>query len=155
MRVGLKYNLRGYSGKLGNMVFCSNFNYKLCHNRIFTYPKLTENHIRMREINNNLNALYMLSSEGYRQDWKRYARRNAMENSSRCIGISKQPPPAKALFVKCMWNWARANPELVDLRSVSREDVINLDSPMRRVSACIQCAWLKKVTAWESLNHEI
>ncbi|MDD4310595.1 MAG: hypothetical protein PHO32_09460, partial [Candidatus Cloacimonetes bacterium] len=65
MKVEHKFNLRGYSGKLGNVVYCSYFNYKLCHCRIFTYPKLAENHLRMREINNNLNALYMQASEAY------------------------------------------------------------------------------------------
>jgi len=155
MKVELKYNLRGYSGKLGNMVYCSYYNYRLCHNRIFTYPKLSDHHLRMREINNNLNALYLQASEAYRQDWKKYAQRNAMENRSRCGGISKQPPPAKALFVQCMWAWAKANPEGVDLRSVSRADIISLDSPLCRVCACVQCGWLRKVTAWEKLTNQI
>ncbi len=39
MKVELKYNLRGYSGKLGNVVYSSYFNYKLCHSRVFSYPK--------------------------------------------------------------------------------------------------------------------
>jgi hypothetical protein len=155
MKVTLKYKLRGYSGKLGNMVYSSYYNYQLCHSRIFTYPMLTDTHNRMQEINNNLNALYMLSSEAYRADWKKYAQRNAMENRSRCGGIPKQMPPAKALFVQCMWAWAKANPELVDLRSVTKEDIINLDSPLRRVCACVQCAWLRRVSGWESLISEM
>lgn len=155
MKVELKFNLRGYSGKLGNMVYSSYFNYKLCHSRIFSYPKLSASHIRMREVNNNLNALYMQANEAYRQDWKKYARRNGMENRSRCRGILKLPAPAKALFVKCMWKWAKANPGLVDLRSVSKEDIISLDSPLRMVCACVQCGWLRRVTGWESLNKEM
>jgi hypothetical protein len=109
----------------------------------------------MGEINNNLNTLYMQASEAYRQDWKKYAQRNAMENQSRCGGIKKQMPPAKALFIKCMWLWAKANPAVVDLRSVSKEAILNLESPLRSVCACVQCGWLRKVTAWESLNNEI
>jgi len=109
----------------------------------------------MREINSNLNMLYLQASEAYRQDWKKYALRNAMENRSRCGGIHKQLPPAKALFVQCMWSWAKANPGLVDLRTISREDIITLDSPVRKVSTCVENDWLRKVTAWESLNNEI
>jgi hypothetical protein len=155
MKVEHKFNLRSYSGKLGSMVYSSYFNYKLCHSRIFTYPKLTASHIRMREINNNLNALYMQASEAYRQDWKKYAQRNAMENRSRSWGILKQPPPAKALFVQCMWSWAKANPGVVDLRSVSKEDIANLGSPLLKLCACVQCGWLRKVTAWEKLDKQM
>lgn len=155
MKVALRFNLRGYSGKYKNVVYSSYYNYRLCMVRKFTYPTLTENHIRMSEINSNLNALYLQASEAYRQDWKKYAQRNAMENQSRSMGVRKQMPPAKALFFRCMWSWAKANPGVVDLRTVSREEIINLDSPLRRVSACVQCEWLKKVTAWESLNNEI
>ncbi len=109
----------------------------------------------MREINKNLNALYMQASEAYRQVWKKYAQRNGMENRSRCGGIKKQLPPAKVLFVQCVWSWAKANPGEVDLRSVSKEDFISLDSPLLKLCACVQCGWLRKVTAWESLNNHI
>ena len=155
MKVGLKYRLRGYSGKLGDMVYSSYYNYKLCHSRIFRYPTLTDTHSRMREINNNLNALYLQASDAYRLDWKRYSRRNAMENQSRCGGVQKRMPTAKVLFVQCMWKWAKENPGVVDLSKVTKEDIIRLDSPLRMVCACVQCSWLRPVTGWESLNHEI
>ncbi len=155
MKATLNYNLRGYSGKLGDVVYSSYYNYRLCHSRIFRYPTLTDTHSRMREINNNLNALYMQASEAYRQDWKTYSLRNAMENRSRSGGINKQMPPAKALFVQCMWKWAKANPGLVDLRSVTKEHIISLDSPLRMVSSCVQCGWLKGVWGWESLNNQM
>ncbi|GAB1468691.1 hypothetical protein MASR2M64_14350 [Candidatus Cloacimonadota bacterium] len=155
MKVELKYNLRGYSGKLGNMVYCSYYNYRLCHSRIFTYPKLSENHLRMRDISHNLNELYLQASEAYRSDLQLYSRRNAMENQARSVALRKQMPGAKALFVQCMWAWAKANPEALDLKTITLTEMLALESPVCRVCTSVEAGYLKKVSRWEELTQLI
>ena len=153
MKVNLQNCIRAYSGKLGNVVYCSYYNFRLCLGRKYVYPALGEQHQLMQSINLNLNALYQVAHPDYREDWKKYALRNAMENSPRGKGLQKRMPPAKALFVQCMWKWAKANPGLVDLQSVSLEDMLRLESPLLSVSACVEAGNLKKVTGWEKLSN--
>ena len=155
MKVNLQNCMRAYSGKLGNVVYCSYYNYRLCLGRRYVSPTLGKQHLKMKEINLNLNALYLTANPDYREDWKKYALRNAMENTSRSKGVQKRMPSAKALFVQCMWKWAKANPGLVDLQSVSLEDMVRLESPLLSVSACVEAGYLKKVTGWEYLSHSM
>jgi hypothetical protein len=155
MKVKLNNGCRGYSGKLGNVVYCSYHNYQLCLGRKYVFPKLGAQHQTMKEINLNLNAMYLAANPDYREDWKKYALRNSMENTSRSIGVHKRMPSAKALFVQCMWKWAKANPGLVELQNVSLEDLVRLESSLCRVCDCVEAGYLKKVTGWEYLSHSM
>lgn len=155
MKVTLTLNLGAYSGKLGEVVYISHYNYRLCHGRIFSPPKQTEQNLKIKEINANLNALYLQTTEGYREDLRRYALQNRIENQERTIALRKQMPGAKALFVKCVWAWARQFPELVDLQTVSLAELVSLEAPLCRVKDCIEAGYLRKVQNWERLDEFI
>jgi hypothetical protein len=137
------------------MVYYNYFNYRLCYLRKFTAPTLGENHEAMKEINLNLNALYLTANAEYRDDLKVYCGRNAMENHRRSHALKHRMPTSKALFTQLMWKWAKENPESIDLKTVTFADMLALDSPVCRVCTCVNAGYIKKVTGWESLDRII
>ena len=153
LRLRFKYGIRCYSGKLKDTVFSGFHSYRLCHRRSFKYPQLSSHHIRMGEIDQHLNALYLQASNECREDLRVYAVRNAMENQSRVQYLRKVMPNAKAIFVHCMWDWAKANPGVVDLGKVSLVEMRAMSAPVRRVSTCVEAGYLKKVSNWEVLSQ--
>jgi len=155
MRVDFKYNIRSYSGKLGNVVYYNYFNYQLCLVRKFGCGGKTENKQKMKAIFLHLNALYWETSADYRSDLKTYALRNAMENPQRNASLRRRMPNAKTLFTQCMWKWAEENPETVDLKVITLDDMRSVDSPVCRVCTCVAAGYLKKVTGWERMDKLI
>ncbi len=155
MRVNFIYNIRSYSGKKGRVVYYNYYNYQLCLVRKFVYPTLNENHLRMQDIYLHLNELYLASNEGYREDLKTYALRNSMENPERNHVLRHKMPNSKVLFTQCMWKWAEANPQTVNLQTVTLAEMIALDSPVCRVCTCVSAGYLKQVTGWERMDKVI
>ncbi len=155
MKVSFKLNLGAYSGKYRNVVYRQYFNYRLCHTRIFTYPKITEQNLRLKAINANINVLYQQMSDGYRDDLRRYATLNKMENQSRSPALRKQMPGAKAVFVKCLWAWAKSAAEAIDLSTITIAEMLAMAAPLCRIKDCVEAGYLRKVSNWESLDKLI
>ena len=155
MRAHFKHNIRSYSGKLGNVVFYNYFNHQLCLVRKFGVSKATEAKENMKSIFLHINDLYWASAEAYREDLSSYAKRNAMENMARNPSLRQRMPNSKMLFSQCMWKWAKENPETVDLKTVTLDDMRSVDSPVCRVCTCVTAGYLKKVTGWEHMDKSI
>lgn len=155
MKVSFENGVGTYSGKYDEVVYQAWYNGTLCLARKYAYPTLSQIHEDMREIGENLNNVYLAADERYIADFKAYAARNTKEHRPRAKRLLSMMPTSKSLFVKCMWLWKKSDPEHVDLKTVTVADIVTLASPLFTVADCVREGYLKRVSGWELLNHEI
>ena len=147
MKVIFKYGIRTYSGTIDEMVYGSYRDDKLCTGREYVYPTLTAQNTLIGNVATNLRLLWDEVSEGYRDDLKAYALRNASEN----IPKTRLAPTAYALYIKLMYGWQKADPEHVDLEMVTNEDITALGSTISTVKNCIDNGYLDSVSVYDDL----
>lgn len=155
MKVGFENGVATYSGKYLEIVYQNWFDNRLCYARKYTYPTLSSQNQEIREIGQNLNKVYTEANAAYIADFKAYAEKNSRENRSKTKKFLHKMPSSKSLFVQCMWAWYHSDPEHVNLKTVTIADIVTLDSDVRTVKRCVEAGWLKKVTQYETYNHDI
>ena len=155
MKVTFENGVATYSGKYDEVVYQSWYRNRLCIARKYAYPTLGAVHEQMKAIASNLNNLYLQADALYISDLKAYARKNAIEHFPKAKALRSVMPNAKSIFIKCMWEWQQSDPEHVELSSVNMEDIVQLQSPLKTVKACIDAGYLKRVSGYDSYIHPI
>jgi len=155
MKVNLVNWLRAYDGRLGNLVYYSLYNGRVCLARKDRYPTIGDNHHKMKAIFSHIKDLYHEASPDYREDLRRYATLQAREYRRYYGQKGKQPANAFALFNKCLWAWAKSANEEIDLSTITIAELIGMGSPVCRIMDCVASGYLRKVTNWEALSHLI
>jgi len=155
MKVEFENGVSSYSGKYKEVVYQAWFDGQLCYARRNFYPTLGTVHEELKQVAVNLNNLYLAATEAYRQDLSTYARKNATENRPRVKKFLHKMPSAKSIFIKCMWEWHKKDPQHVDLKTVTITDMVTLGSPVCKVSTCVSNGFMKKVSDYEALDSNI
>jgi hypothetical protein len=129
MKVKFKGSIRGMRGinRREDLVYC-NYNKGLL-NVVRTLPKreATEQNVSFGKTTTNLHDLYKSTSPEYKENMSVYA-----------IFLSQLPevyrkPSGYALFIRMMWTLKKKFPE-IDLETITREDIIKHEYPIRTVA---------------------
>lgn len=155
MKVAFNNGVSSYSGKMEEVVYQSWFNSRLCYGRKYVYPKLGLVHQKMKTVSLNLDKVYKGVQEHYLEDLKSYSEKNARENLPKAVKFLHKMPSSKSLFIHCMYEWQKSDPSHVSLDTITIEDIVLLDSPVRTILGCINSGYLKRVTGCSSYTHDI
>jgi hypothetical protein len=146
MKVKFKGSIRGMRGinRKEDLVYC-NYN-KGQLNVVRTLPKreATEQNVAFGKITTNLHNLYITISPEYKRNMSIYA-----------IFLSQLPgvfrkPSGYALFIRMMWALRNRYPE-IDLETITREDILNNEYPIRSVVEAMQSGVLTHIAEAEML----
>lgn len=155
MKVEFENGVSSYSGKYKEVVYQAWLSGQLCYARRNFYPTLGSVHEELKQISVNLNSLYLAASAAYRQDLAIYVRKNSVQHRARHKSLMHKMPTAKSIFISCMWQWAKTDPEHIDLKTVTLTDMVTTGSPVCKVSNCVLSGYLKRVSGYESLDNNI
>ena len=100
-----------------------------------------------KQISLNLKALN--PSPAYKSDFQIYT--TLLRQKDENLRIPSWYP----LFVKLMWNMQAKYPEQVDLKTITKEEIISKNLPCRSVKAAIEDGLLTPIESWEFLDHII
>ena len=149
MKVHFKYGLKGYSGNVDEAIYYYNPKSKLTLMRPYVYPKLNHNNERTTNIMANLKLIN--PSLGYRQNLRDYI---MFYNESKDFG-HKPLVGWNTAWLKLMFALQKAMPETVDLKTITREQIIDDDLPCKTVKAAIEAGLLPIMPDYERWNKTI
>jgi len=136
MKVYFKYGLQGYSGYLDDAVFYYNPKIKLTLMRPYVYPELNHNNERTTSIMANLKLIN--PSEGYKQNLRDYI---MYYNDSKEYG-HKPLSAWNTAWLKMLFAMQEAMPDVVNLQTLSREQIYDMNLPCKTVKAAIEAGLL-------------
>ncbi len=151
MKTKLKYGISAYSGTIDDITFSSYKNGKVCIARKWVMPTLTANNAEIGSAAKNLSAIYAQCSEEYKSDLRTYADLYARE-------ITKDrelPPNSYGLFVKMFYAFRAENDGMVDLKSVSYDDLITLFPDVTSIATAVEAGFLPRVSGSELLTESM
>ncbi len=145
MKTKLKYCLSELTGTVDDLVLYRNRKTGKLLARRYCVPKPSAENTRMAETSRNLFAL--APSEAYKADLKLYL---LLHNE-----LSHKPFHSWVnLYMTLMSRLAKAYPA-IDLKTLTRNDIIANDLPCRSVSRAVQAGLLDSVSGWDKLVAEI
>ncbi len=148
MKVNFKWGLTGYSGTSNDAIYYYNPRLKLCLMRDYVSPRLTENNERTTSIMTNLKALN--PSEGYRRNLMDYV---MYYNDSKDYGHKPMNAWNNA-WLKLIFAMQKALPGQVDLKTITRQQIMDEELPCRTVKDAIEAGllpYLPDYERWDSL----
>ncbi|MDY0151500.1 MAG: hypothetical protein RBS43_04430 [Candidatus Cloacimonas sp.] len=149
MKVTYKYNLGAYQGKVDDMIFyVDKRSGRTLARRAFTFT----NHSGQAPFRQAQQMIYAIKpSETYKQQLLDY-----------CMSYNSLPEAEhKQLFTWChvynkiMWNMQKAMPESVDLKTITRQQIIAENLPCNSLKAAIDAGLLPKVKGYERFSAVI
>ena len=151
MKVKFKYGIRTFSGTLDEMTYGSYRNGAVCIGRRWVYPKLNDQHTTMGERMKNLSKVYSGASAGFKEDLVTYTVKNGREN----VPKTKLVPSPYAIFIKMMFAWSKASGGLIDLASVTLEDIQSSTGGAKNIAEAVENGHLRAVSGWDTLTTSI
>ncbi len=149
MKVKLACWIKSVSGKLDDLVFCVDKKTETVWVRDYVVPELTEQNHLMGSIAKNLGLFRRDTSEGYFADLKDYSDRYNLSS----LGQSGRMN-CYAAHLKMMFALKKSTPE-VDLLSITPQDVIDNDLPVKTIAEAVENKLLPSVTRFEELTNLI
>ncbi len=149
MKVYLKRNLAGYTGTVDEAIYYYNPKIKQTLMRPYKYPKLTHNNERITSIMTNLK--HINPSEGYRQNLRDYI---MFYNDSKEYG-HKPLAAWNTAWLKMMYALQKAMPMEVDLKTITRQQIIIDDLPCRSLKTAIEAGLLPPMPGYERWYNPI
>lgn len=149
MKVHFKYGLQGYSGYLDDAIFYYNPKIRQTLMRPYVYPRLNHNNERVTTIMSNLKLIN--PSEGYRQNLKDYI---MFYNDSKEYG-HKPLSAWNTAWLKMMYAMQKAMPMEVDLKTITRQQIIIDDLPCRTLKTAIEFGLLPAMPGYERWDNPI
>ena len=142
MKVHYRYGLSGYSGTIDEAVYYYHPKLKLSLMREYVRPKNKKNTDRMIAIMANLKLLH--PSEGYRLNFADYlqAYNDLKENSAK---------PALSwnnLYMKMLYALQKTDSR-VDLKTLTREQITEMDLPCKSLKAAVEAGLLPEVKNYQ------
>lgn len=147
MKAYVKEGIKGFSGELDGMIYY--YHPRLKRTLMRKKPKmpLQEQNIGYRSIARQLKDLE--PSAEYRYDFKLYL--SQLRDRDEDVNL----PSWYALFVKMMWAMQAKYPDQVDLKTITRDQVLSQDLPCRSVKTAVEDGLLPQVPGWDNLDHQI
>ncbi len=147
MKVKVKEGIKGFSGKLDGAIYYYHPRLKrTLMRRKPQMPRLPQNE-SYTSIGKNIKALE--PSDAYRYDFKIYT--SLLRDQDESFDLPSWYP----LFVKMLWAMQKKYPGQVDLNTLTRQQIQELDLPCRSVKRAIEDGLLAPVTNWQLLDKEI
>lgn len=132
MKVYLKRNLAGYTGTVDEAVFYYNPKIRKTLMRPYRYPKLNHNNERTTSIMANLKELN--PSQGYRKNLADYV---MYYNESKDY-FDKPMVGWNNAWLKMMFAMQKALPDQVDLKTITRQQILDENLPCKTLKDAIE-----------------
>jgi len=149
MKVTFKWGLTGYSGTVDDAIYYYNPKLKLCLMRDYVYPTLNHNNERTTSIMANLKLIN--PSRAYRINLMDYI---TYYNESKEYGHKPMNAWNNA-WLKMMFAMQKAMPEVVDLKTLTREQIYDQNLPCKTLKDAIDSGLLPKLDNYEQWDKQI
>jgi hypothetical protein len=147
MRAYFKNLIQAYRGTCDGLIYYYNPRMKRLIVRPYVKPRPTENTRRFGRIAANLRALE--PSDAYKSDLSVYVDIHNRRTANEDVTLQNW----YVAFTRMMWRLARANPETIDLESVTRAYIELHDLPCRSVKRAVEAGLLEPVNGYELLTR--
>lgn len=142
----------GLSGKSGSTVFFRSNNTGFGYMRSYKYPTITlENNKRGEEFKNLTEQLKDVSADGI-EDLKAYAAKYRNLPQVGDDELSTRANNHVAIWIKAVWNLAKANPANVETGTVTLSDLTSLYD-FTSVKKVVANGYLPAVPGWEDFTN--
>ena len=159
MKVYYKNLIKSYSGNFDDLIYCYNPRLKCYYARSHSPRRKTAQNQLYADIAKNMKRLS--PSPEYRQDLTNYVNAYNSKKEYREHPLNNW----YNAFTKLMWNMAKTyslngiplteNSTLINLTTLTREDIIEYNLPCRTVKQAIEAGLLPVVPGYEFYNNEI
>ncbi len=147
MKVKFKYGIRTYSGTLDELTFGSYFKDRVCIARRYVVPRLTDQNSLMGNKMKNLAVIYEDVSDSYKLELKKYASLHSILTPR-----GKLPATSYALWVKMMFLFAKADPEHIDLVTLTYSDLQTMGDDILSIASAVTNGFMDNVPGAEMLT---
>ena len=148
MKPKVKMNIPKLEGNEDKYVTYYNSHLDRYISRRKVMPKPSVSNAIMKEIFDF--AKRIVISEEYKEDCRKYIQRYNREYHSQGKSMSTWPN----VYLKVMREMLKAYPDL-DLKKLTREEIIKKNLPCQSIASAIQAGYLKKVRDWRELTGSI
>ncbi len=147
MKAYVKAGIKGFSGKLDGAIYYYHPRLKRTLMRKAPKMPIQPQNLDYRDISRQIKALD--PSEGYRNDFRSYL--NALRERDESVRL----PSWYGLYIKMLWAMQAKYPELVNLKSITRDSIIEHDLPCRSVRRAVEDSLLPDIPGYKYLDREI
>ena len=147
MKVQFKYGIGTYSGTLDELTFGSYFKNRVCIARKYVVPRLTDQNSLIGSKMKNLAVIYGNVSANYKIELKQYASLHSVLTPK-----GKLPATSYALWVKMMFQFAKADPEHIDLTSLTYTDLQTVGDDIISIAAAVTNGFMENGPGVETLT---
>ena len=147
MKVKFKYGIGTYSGTLDELTFGSYFKNRVCIARKYVVPRLTDQNSLIGSKMKNLAVIYGNVSANYKIELKQYASLHSVLTPK-----GKIPATSYALWVKMMFQFAKADPEHIDLTSLTYTDLQTVGDDIISIASAVNSGFMDNVPGVETLT---
>ncbi|GAB1367284.1 hypothetical protein MASR1M36_21560 [Candidatus Cloacimonadaceae bacterium] len=147
MKAKVKLMLPGFTGNMDDVVIYYNAHLNKFIARKKVIPSFTPDHQIMKDI--NAFARRITLSEAYKDDCREYIKLYNRKNRRNGRAMSTWPN----VFLMVMRAMLKEHPE-IDMKTLCRDDVLNMDLPCKCVADSINAGYLERVPGGVGLlNH--
>ena len=147
MKATVKEGIKGFSGKLDGAIYYYHPRLKRTLMRRAPQMPLQEKNIEYATISQQIKAID--PSEAYRSDFRNYL------NELRDRDDSIRLPSWYSLYIKMLWAMQAKYPDAVDLKTITREQIIAQNLPCRCVKAAVEDGLLPIIPGYQYMDREI
>jgi len=147
MKAHVKAGIKGFSGKLDGAIYYYHPGLKRTLMRRAPKMPIQPQNLDYRDISRQIKAIE--PSEGYRHDFRMYL--NALRDQDESVRL----PSWYSLYIKMLWAMQAKYPFLVDLKTISREQIYAADLPCRSVKRAVEDKLLPEIPGYIYLDNEI
>jgi hypothetical protein len=147
MKATVKEGVKGFSGKLDGAIYYYHPGLKRTLMRKAPKMPVQPQNDEYRVISRQIKAID--PSAGYRHDFRTYL------SSLRERDDSVRLPSWYSLYIKMLWAMQAKYPEQVNLKTITKAQIMELQLPCRSVKAAVEDGLLPRIPGYQYLDKEI
>jgi len=147
MKATVKTGIAGFSGKLDGAVYYYHPGLKRTLMRRAPKMPVQAQNNDYRDISRQIKAIN--PSAAYRQDFRIYL--NGLKERDESVRL----PSWYSLYIKMMWAMQAKYPQQVNLKSITREQILEQQLPCRTVKAAVEDGLLPEIPGYQYLDKSI
>ena len=147
MKVKVTEGIKGFSGKLDGAVYYYHPRLKRTLMRRAPEMPVQAQNLDYTNIARQIKAIN--PSEAYRNDFRNYL--NQLRDRDESIRL----PSWYSLYVKMLWAMQAKYPDKVNLKTITREQILAQDLPCRSVKAAVEDGLLPVIPGYKYMDREI
>lgn len=147
MKATVKEGIKGFSGKLDGAVYYYHPRLKRTLMRRMPVMPIQEQNIALGNAARQIKALD--PSEGYRNDFQLYLMKLRDRDDTVTL------PSWYSLYIKMLWAMQNLYPETVDLKTITRTQILEQNLPCRSVKTAVEAGLLPTIPGFEYMTREI